>query len=255
MLTETSLQRRRCGGALTPLALLLALAAGGAGAQAPTATPLAQPHQSYADDVIGLPEVTYQVIPDFHPLKADLYVPPRTAPRGAAVVWVHGGGWGVGDPREGNGGVRYQSWPEALAALAARGHLVMAINYRFTGEAKFPAQAQDVKAAVRWLRSNAADYGADASRVIIWGGSAGGYLAALIGTSCGAAALEPPAPMRAGPPGTVQIKTDMAQSDCVQGVVDWYGPIDFARMDAESLPHSMQQGPKGQRRRSRYSRA
>jgi acetyl esterase/lipase len=209
---------------------------------------LSQAHQSYADGVIGLQDVVFARIPDFHPLKADLYVPTRSRGADPVVIWVHGGGWGVGGPREGDGGT-YGDWPQVLAKLAARGHVVMAINYRFSGEARFPAQIQDVKAAVRWIRSNAAQYGADASQVILWGQSAGGYQVALAGTSCNQTALEP-APQVAGPPmpGMMSVHVDPKQSACVQGVVDWFGPIEFARMDAQSganamMKHDLPSGP------------
>lgn len=199
---------------------------------------LSQAHQSYADGVIGLQDVVYEQIPDFHLLKADLYVPTRGRGADPIVIWVHGGGWGMGGPREGEGGP-YGSWPQTLAKLASRGHVVMAINYRFTGEARFPAQIQDLKAAVRWIRSNAASYGADPTRVILWGQSAGGYLAALAGTSCNQAALEAPLPVALPPmPGVAIVQVDPKQSSCVQGIVDWFGPIEFARLDAESLAPS-----------------
>jgi acetyl esterase/lipase len=200
---------------------------------------LSQAHQTYADGVIGLQDVVFAQIPDFHPLRADLYVPTRSRGADPVVIWVHGGGWGVGGPREGDGGP-YGSWPQVLAKLAARGHVVMAINYRFTGEARFPAQIQDLKAAVRWIRSNAMQYGADPAQVILWGQSAGGYQVALAGTACTQAALEPAAPVAAPPmPGMVSVHVDPKQSSCVQGVVDWFGPIEFARMDAQSPPNAV----------------
>ena len=200
---------------------------------------LSQAHQTYADGVIGLQDVVFAQIPDFHPLKADLYVPMRSRGADPVVIWVHGGGWGAGGPREGDGGP-YGSWPQVLAKLAARGHVVMAINYRFSGEARFPAQIQDLKAAVRWIRSNAMQYGADPATVVLWGQSAGGYQVALAGTACNQPALEPPAPV-AGPavPGMTPVHVDPKQSSCVQGVVDWFGPIEFARMDAQSAPNAM----------------
>jgi acetyl esterase/lipase len=222
---------------LSALGVALLLCAPPAPAQ-PVEALLSQAHQTYADGVIGLQDVVYEQIPDFHLLKADLYIPTRGRGADPVVIWVHGGGWGMGGPREGEGGP-YGSWPQVLAKLAARGHVVMAINYRFTGEARFPAQIQDLKAAVRWIRSNAASYGADPARVILWGQSAGGYLVALAGTSCNQAALDAPPPVALPPmPGVVLVQVDPKQSSCVQGVVDWFGPIEFARLDAESLPGS-----------------
>src|SRR3546814_8274257 len=80
-----------------------------------------------------------------------------------------------------------------LASLAARGFVVASVDYRLTGEARFPAQVQDVKAAICYLRSQSASFGIDPARVYLWGGSAGGHLAALAAASCGVAAFDPPA--------------------------------------------------------------
>ena len=95
------------------------------------------------------------------------------------------------------------------------------MNYRLSREARFPAQINDVKAAIRWLRANAATYRLDADRLAVWGGSAGGNLAALAGTSGGVAALSDPS------------QGNAAQSDRVQAVVDWFGPIAFLRIDPQ----------------------
>jgi acetyl esterase/lipase len=84
---------------------------------------------------------------------------------------------------------------------------VASLNYRLGGEAKFPAATDDVDAAIRWLKAHAAAYGIDKTRVAIWGGSAGGQLAALAATDCSAA-------------------TDKAESDCVQAAAIWYGVFD-----------------------------
>jgi len=174
---------------------------------------------AFADGVAGLADVTYSVLPGFRPLTLDLYVPPRPAPKtiGAPVIiYVHGGGWMTGHARHSGA---FEDWPGVLASLAARGYVVASLNYRLSSEAPSPAAEQDVKAAIRWLRSNAALYGIDKSRIGIWGGSAGGQLAALAGTSCGVAALEPVA---AAPAANAPL-----ESDCVQSVVTWYGVFDF----------------------------
>jgi len=220
-------------------------------AQAPELA--SQPHDSYPSGVSGYKDVTYQLLTGFHPQTADIYVPTGRGPY-PAVVFVHGGGWSAGSPR-------MEDNVKMLSSLAARGYVVMGINYRFHGEAKFPAQIRDTKAAIRWLRSNAEAYGVDRARVGVWGASAGGYLAALAGTSCGVAALDPlptPPPRAGGPPGVAagppgaaagpprgatagmpMVKSDASQSDCVQSVVDWFGPIDFPAMDGQALPNSM----------------
>jgi acetyl esterase/lipase len=115
-----------------------------------------------------------------------------------------------------------------LASIAARGYVVASLEYRLSSEAAFPAAIQDVKAAIRWLRTHASEYGIDRQRAVIWGGSAGGQLAALAGTSCGVAALEPPgaAANQRPEPG--------AESDCVQGVIAWYGIFEFATLGSQS---------------------
>ena len=90
------------------------------------------------------------------------------------------------------------------------------------GEALFPAAVQDVKAAVRWLRANAAEYGIDPERFAAWGESAGGYLAAMLGTT--------------GDQATIFDDPALGNADvssAVQAVVDWYGPTDFLQMDAQ----------------------
>ena len=100
-----------------------------------------------------------------------------------------------------------------------RGYAVVSVNYRLSGEAKFPAQIHDVKAAVRWIRAEAARYGFDPHRIAAWGGSAGGYLSTMLGVTGGVKELED---LRLGNAG---------QSSHVQGIVDWYGPTDFLKLD------------------------
>ena len=92
------------------------------------------------------------------------------------------------------------------------------IEYRLSGEAVFPAQIQDCKAAIRWLRANGAAYGLDPARIAAWGSSAGGHLVALLGTSSEVAEL----------PDLDQ--GNACEADPVQAVVDWYGPTDFLQM-------------------------
>jgi acetyl esterase/lipase len=123
-----------------------------------------------------------------------------------------------------------------LASIAARGYVVASVEYRLSGEAPFPAAVQDVKAAIRWLRTHAAEFVIDKARAVVWGGSAGGQLAALVGASCGASNLEPPSAVanQRPEPGGMSSTTAhpqrvlAAESDCVQGVVTWYGIFDFS---------------------------
>jgi len=188
----------------------------------PTATNLdlaSQAHLNYPDDITGYMDVTYSVVRGYRPLKLDLYVPAKPSSR-PAVVWIHGGGWAGGNPRQPLG--PYPDWRIVLARLAGRGYVVVGATYRLSGEAKFPAAIEDIKATVRWLRANAATIGVDPNRIGVWGESAGGQLASLLGTSCGVPELE-------------GVK-DRPVSSCVQAVVDWYGPTDFSQMDAQLIP-------------------
>jgi acetyl esterase/lipase len=106
------------------------------------------------------------------PLHLDLYVPRAVRPA-PVCVYLHGGGWLRGS--------RSDRATERLLPVAAAGVAVAAVSYRLSGQAVFPAQLDDVRAAVRWLRASGADHGVDARRVGVWGASAGGHLAALAG--------------------------------------------------------------------------
>ena len=142
----------------------------------------------------------------------DLYKPRAATQAPALVVWVHGGGWRSGSKENVNQALR----------LVCRGYAVASIDYRLSDEATLPSQAHDVKAAVRNLRANAAALGIDAERIALFGSSAGGHLVSLAGASDGVAALED---LTLG---------NATTSSRVQAVVDWYGPTDFTRMDAQA---------------------
>jgi acetyl esterase/lipase len=129
------------------------------------------------------------------------------------VLYVHGGGWNSGDSRH---ALPFTDFPRALARLAAQGYVVASINYRLSQQAHFPAALQDVKAAIRWMRGHASEYGADPTRLAVWGMSAGGQLAAMAGTSCGVTRFEPD--------GNAGFN---APSDCAEAVIDWFGPTDL----------------------------
>ena len=126
---------------------------------------------SFPGGVTALFDVTYANLRGFRPLTLDLYQP---SPRGMAmplVVFVHGGGWNGGDTRHAAG---FPDFPAELAKLAAQGYLVASVNYRLSGEARFPAAVHDVKFAIRWLRSQARELNLDVTRVALWGEGAGG---------------------------------------------------------------------------------
>jgi acetyl esterase/lipase len=145
--------------------------------------------------------------------KLDLYLPDGPGPFPVVLI-VHGGAFMFGD----------KSHDISMAGtdqLLGRGYAVANVNYRLSGEAKAPAQIQDVKTAVRWLRAHAGAYRLNPNKIGAWGSSAGANLVALLGTSAGVAALE---------------GADLGhgeQSSRVQAVIDWFGAIDFLQMDAQ----------------------
>ncbi|MGA2000669.1 MAG: alpha/beta hydrolase [Terriglobales bacterium] len=189
----------------------------------------------FADGIVGQPDVEYANIVGFRPLQLDLYTHERSGAQARPlVIWIHGGGWNRGDSRT---SAAFANFPAVLASLAARGYVVASINYRLSGEARFPAAIQDVKAAIRYLRANAAQFGIDPARVILWGGSAGGHLAALAATSCGVAAFEPSKSTGRSPTKATASAVDPPVFDCVQGAVIWYGVFDFATISSSRISH------------------
>lgn len=147
-------------------------------------------------------------------LELDLYLPEGHGPF-PLIIWIHGGGWTSGDKALSPNGPQIRQ--------TARGYAVASINYRLSHQAKFPAQIEDCKAAVRWLRAHSDQYNLDPARIAAWGSSAGGHLAALMGTSGDVSGLE-------GDEGNLEY------SSRVRAVVDWFGPTDLLKMSADSLP-------------------
>jgi acetyl esterase/lipase len=192
--------------ALGAIALLAALAGCGEDGASPPSEPTAPTPQPAADRL----DLAYTTVP--RRLALDLYTPAGTPPF-PVVVWIHGGSWVSGDR---------DIFPGHPALrLRERGYAVATIDYRLVPEGFFPAQSYDCKAAVRWLRGNAETYGLDRNSIGAWGASAGGHLAALLGTSGGMAELEDLGQGNAG------------ESSRVQAVVDWFGPTDYRLVDAE----------------------
>ena len=167
---------------------------------------------SFPGGVKAYRDVTYQTIPGYRPQIVDIYVPASKGPH-PLILYIHGGGWIGGHTRHSGA---LADFPTVLASLASEGFAVASLEYRLSGEARFPAQLQDSNAALRFLRSKAGDYGIDPTRVGVWGGSAGGHLAALTAVTCRDTALDPAA----------------AGDGCVQAAVTWYGVYDFRGMTA-----------------------
>jgi arylsulfatase A len=114
-------------------------------------------------------------------MQLDLFKPKDQKGPLPAIIWIHGGGWKNGTRKGGAKMARY---------FAERNYVAVSISYRLSGEAPYPAQIEDCKAAVRWLRANAKTYGIDPERIGAIGHSAGGHLAALLATSNDVAELE-----------------------------------------------------------------
>ena len=126
--------------------------------------------------------LTYAEIQGFRPLLLDLHLPAHASAQSPVpvVVWMHGGAFWSGDRRH----LPSNLAPNAVFdTLVAAGIAAATIDYRFSGEARFPAQLHDVRAAIRYLRSNASTWGLDPARVGVWGESSGGTLGALAALS------------------------------------------------------------------------
>ena len=143
----------------------------------------------------------------------DLYIPDGKGPFPLVLI-IHGGGFASGDKDE-------SSQMSKVTFLIEEGYAAASINYRLSDEAIYPAQIHDSKTAVRFLREYAGKYNLDSDRFGAWGASAGGTLAALLGTTCNVSELE----------GAKLGYAD--QSSCIQAAVDWFGPIDLLKMNAQ----------------------
>jgi acetyl esterase/lipase len=164
------------------------------------ADPMPARQTLWSNRAVTLTDVVYATIPYFRPLRLDLYRQAGDSTPRPLIVFAHGGGWANANPRAGAG---FVDFPAVLANLAGRGYVVASIEYRFSGEAPFPAQLEDLQAAIRFLRGNAERFGIDGTKVGLWGMSAGAQLAALNAVNCAAAT-------------------------CVQGFVGWFGAYDMA---------------------------
>ena len=146
------------------------------------------------------------------------------------VIWIHGGGWKNGDKRSGHR-------PDRLRTLVQTGRYAGAtVAYRLSGEAKWPAQIHDCKAAVRWLRGNAEKHGIDPHRIAVWGSSAGGHLVSMLGSSGGVKELEG------------KLGKHLDQSSRVSAVVNYYGPSALLQMDdyPSAIVHNAPDSPESQ---------
>ena len=139
------------------------------------------------------------------------------------LVWIHGGSWQSGSKDD-------MKMILALMPLliggksnfVGQGYACVSINYRYISQAPFPAQIEDCKAAIRWLRANAETYNFDPERIGVWGVSAGGHLSAILGTSPHKKEFE--------------VGENLEHSSAVQAVCDIFGPTDFTVIFEEPTP-------------------
>lgn len=145
--------------------------------------------------------------------KLDIYLPENIdeSEPVPVIVYIHGGAFKMGDKGSGVLG-------SVLQGLE-KGYAVVSVNYRMSGEETFPAAVEDIKAAIRYLRANASEYNLDEENFAVWGESAGGNLAAMIGTTGDDTTFD----------NASLGNTD--ESSAVQAVVDWFGPLQFTEMD------------------------
>ncbi|MBA3607108.1 MAG: alpha/beta hydrolase [Chthoniobacterales bacterium] len=165
-----------------------------------------------------LPDLVYKRVGTTE-LKIDLYLPKNVSGQPPMILCIHGGGWSRGNKRNCSG-----------VMMVKEGYAVASVQYRLTDEAAFPAQIEDCKAAVRWLRANAVKYNFDADRIGVWGHSSGAHLAALLGTSAGVSSLEGSG-------------DNLQYSSRVQAVCEISGPADIVRMYQEVAASSSGRAP------------
>jgi len=151
---------------------------------------------------------------DGQPLELDLYQPSK--PHAPLLVWLHGGRWEVGSKER-----------MPLGALVERGYAIASLNFRPASLARFPGQVHEIKAALRYLRARAPDYGYDATRIGILGESSGGHLAALVGTTNGQAELEG------------NLGEHLGVSSEVHAIVSYFGASDLLTILAQSTPYGL----------------
>jgi acetyl esterase/lipase len=164
------------------------------------------------DDVVFEKDVEYAVVGGEH-LQVDLARPKSGDGPFPAIVCIHGGGFRAGK-REG--------YDKLCGTLAQQGYVAMTVTYRLAPQFPFPAAVDDCKAAVRWLRANAAKYHVDPARIGVTGSSAGGHLAQFLGVTAGVKEFDADG-------------GNLDQSSSVACVVNFYGPSDFTKSYGKSV--------------------
>lgn len=145
--------------------------------------------------------------------KLDIYLPNEGESPYPVIIAIHGGGFMMGN--------KTGSDLSSMLKGVENGYAVVSVDYRLSSEAVFPAAISDVKAVIRYIKANAGEYNLDADNIAVWGDSAGGNLAALAGTSADDEYLNG------------DNTENLEYSSEVQAVVDWFGPLEFLKMDEQ----------------------
>lgn len=178
-----------------------------------------RPQMQVPDDVELIADINYADT-DNKKQTLDLLLPKTREGKLPLIVFIHGGAWLAGDKKGGYGSV--------MPFVRDGRYVGASVEYRFSQEAQWPAQIFDCKAAIRWLRGNAAKYNIDPDRIAVWGGSAGGHLVAMLGTSGGVKELEG------------DLGKFTKESSRVQAAIDFFGPSDFFAIT--NFPSTIQHG-------------
>ncbi len=228
-------------------ALTLAMGLGFYGMATPAyaAAPLKAAQTTAQQSLVTMPPTYRDVVVDTaknnngteRVLKMNVFIPPHEkGTKVPALIYVHGGGWAVGDYQgndeikkdapKGGGQMRtdYNKTYDVFKGVLDDGIAFVSVDYQLNHEAQLPAQIYDVKGAIRFVRAHAAEYNIDTDRIAIAGSSAGAHLAAE-------AALTPNDPSLEG-----KIGGNLNQSSAVTACVDYYGPTDLLSMAHEMSP-------------------
>lgn len=150
--------------------------------------------------------------------RLDLYLPEPENRRGDGpiplIIYIHGGAFMFGS----------KASPLMPSRLLTTGIAIASLDYRLSGDAIFPAAQQDCKSAVRWLRAHAGEYNLDPSRFVAWGESAGAHMASMLGVTSASAGDESE---------EFEVGDHLDVASAVAGVVAYYGPSDFLKMDQQ----------------------
>ncbi|SCF12181.1 alpha/beta hydrolase [Micromonospora chokoriensis] len=155
-------------------------------------------------------DIVVNEVPGFRPLTLDIVVPVAASGPVPVLVWIHGGAWLFGSPKQ---PPEWLMEADPFTAAIDAGFAVASAQYRLSGEAPFPAQLDDVTAAVRWLRRHGGAVGVDGERIGVWGESAGGHLASM-----------------------VALRGNDQDDNVVQAAVCWYAPSNFSTMQSQAHP-------------------